>query len=145
MTHEVQWMLSIGGEVESVYANIQSANPNPNITADDNCWAILKFKNGGIGVLGTSWSCPINSMEKGILGTAGVIEISGRKVKMAKNDDEVQEVETVADTNMSKQAHFNKCIRENLKPFNSIDEAVYNIKVIIAMHKSSLNNEVVKL
>lgn len=146
MTHEIQWLLSVGGEVESVYANIQATNRDPRVTADDNCWAILKFKNGGIGVLGTSWSCPINSVEKGILGTEGVVQMSNRKVILAnKNKYIAHEVEAVPDIEMSKQAHFNKCIKENLKPFNSIDEAVYNIKVIMAMHESSLKNEVIRL
>ncbi len=148
MTHEVQWLLSVGGEVDTVYANIQYTNPDPRVTADDNCWAILKFKKGGIGVLGTSWSCPLNSGDKGILGTTGAINIGRESITLGcRNGEDVitEEVPGVADSTLSKQAHFNQCIRENKKPFNSIETAAYNIKVIMAMHESSRTNQVVKV
>lgn len=50
-----------------------------------------------------------------------------------------------ADDELSKQAAFNKCIRENLPNRNSIDEAIYNLEVMLAMHESSETNTVVKI
>jgi len=144
MTHEVGWLLSIGGKVESVYANIQYANPHPRITVDDNCWAILNFAAGGTGVLGTSWSNPIGATEKGILGVDGSIKVVGDNVVLGLHAaKEKEEIAGQCDEPLTKQAHFNKCVREHLPNRNSIDEALYNLKVMLALHKSSQTRKVV--
>lgn len=146
MTHEVAWLISIGGEVETVYANLQYSNPDKRITVDDNCWAILNFKKGGIGVLGTSWSNPIGGVDKGIIGVEGAIHVNSDGITLGLRDSEKkEEVPGQADEELTKQAHFSKCVRENLPVRNSIDEALYNLKVMLAMHKSSETGDVVKV
>jgi predicted dehydrogenase len=146
MTHEVAWLMSIGGEVDSVYANIQYTNPDPRINVDDNCWAMFNFKNGGVGILGTSWSNPIGGAEKGILGVEGAIQIMPNSIVVgSRKEGSKEEIPGVPDENLSKQGYFNKCIKENLSPRNSIDDALNNMKVMLAMHESSQKNKVVKV
>lgn len=144
MTHEVAWLLSIGGEVESVYANISYSNPDKRITVDDNSWAMLNFKEGGVGILGTSWSNPLGVMNKGLIGVDGAMGIEGESVVVgARNSDSRQVIPGEPDEKLSKQAHFAKCIKENLPVRNPIGEAVYNLKIMLAMHESSETGQIV--
>ena len=75
----LQWML--GGEVEEIYGTIANFN-HPYIEAEDFGAAILKFKNGAIGIIeATSTVYPKNLEEKlSIFGEHGTVVIGGLAV-----------------------------------------------------------------
>jgi len=75
----LQWML--GGEVEEIYGTITNFN-HPYIEAEDFGAAILKFKNGAIGIIeATSTVYPKNLEEKlSIFGEHGTVVIGGLAV-----------------------------------------------------------------
>jgi len=144
MTHEVGWLLSVGGEVDSVYARIQDS-PIPEVEVDDNAWATFNFSSGGVGVLGTSWSDPVGGGGKGIVGSEGALRVQGEEVLFAPQGGEKEKISGEDSEELAKQAYFNRCVREDLDPRNSVDKALYNLKVMLALHRSSEENRVVEI
>ncbi|MFW6007328.1 MAG: Gfo/Idh/MocA family protein [Bacillota bacterium] len=144
MTHEIAWLISLGGEVDSVYGQVINS-PVEGIKVDDNHGATINFKSGGFGVLGTSWSSPAGFNSKGIVASEGNMKINSDNLILGVQNEEVKELEGRADIPESKQKYFNECVKNDIKPINSIEEALYNLKVMFAIHAASEKNQVIKV
>ena len=75
--HDLDWAMSVGGNVVEVTAQQYRADEALNI--EDNLWALLRFDNGGSGSLGASWSAAQAHAERGVVGTRGNLRIVEQK------------------------------------------------------------------
>jgi predicted dehydrogenase len=65
--HELEWMLHLGGPVESVYSVTRSNHPHPR--ANDHLWFVLRFRNGATGMHEGSWLSSEACFGRGVRGT----------------------------------------------------------------------------
>ena len=146
-THEIAWIVSVGGKIDTVYASMQVTEPDPRIDIDDNHWAILNFADGGTATLGASWANPAELYGKSITGqdAAAFTCDEGVKIKQRfSGEEEIIPAEIDAPTrNMHED--FASRILDGRPNFNTLDEAIYNLKVMLAMHKSAQENAVVRV
>lgn len=68
--HEIDWMMMVGGSVESVYAR-SSATVSQGPVANDHWWVTLNYTNGAHGLHEGSWASAIPAFIRGAHGTAG--------------------------------------------------------------------------
>ncbi len=68
--HEIDWMMMIGGEVETVYART-SATVTQGPGANDHLWVTLGFAGNATGVHEGSWSSAMPAFFRGAHGTLG--------------------------------------------------------------------------
>lgn len=66
--HELDWMMAIGGEVESVYARI-FATDTSNSRNNDHVWVSLNFANGATGTHEGSWLPVLPQFFRSVQGT----------------------------------------------------------------------------
>jgi predicted dehydrogenase len=69
--HELEWMMALGGEVESVYARTRVTSKASGPRANDHIWVTLNFAAGAVGMHEGSWMGPMPAYFRGINGTAG--------------------------------------------------------------------------
>lgn len=146
-THEIAWMVSVGGKVDSVYARMQVTETDSRIDIDDNHWAILNFAEGGVATFGGSWANPADLYGKSIAGQDAAAIVCDEGVKIKHRFDEHEEIVPATMDSQVQNMHedFAARILDGRPNFNNLDDAIYNLKVMLAMHKSSQENAVVKV
>jgi len=146
-THEIAWMVSVGGKVDSVYARLQVTETDPRIDIDDNHWAIINFADGGVAAFGGSWASPADLYGKTIVGQNASAFTCDEGVKIKHRFDAYEETIAAIIDAPTQNMHedFATRILDGRPNLNTLDDAIYNLKVMLAMHKSSLENVVVKL
>jgi len=84
-SHHIDLLQWIMGEVESVYA--KSITALVDIEAEDTAVAVLKFKNGALGIIEATTAVRPDDLEGSIsiLGEKGTVEISGFAVNQIKH------------------------------------------------------------
>jgi len=150
-SHHVDLLEHMMGKVDSVYAKgIQAL---ANIEAEDTAAVILKFRNGGIGILEATTAIRPKDLEGSlsILGEKGSVEIGGFAVnkmlhwnfqETQKGDNEVMEKYSVNPENVygfGHQAYYNHvvdCILNNTE--HSVDglEGRKSVELISAIYES---------
>jgi predicted dehydrogenase len=68
--HELDWLMFVGGPVESVSAKSWSAKPGHRL-ANDHLWVTLQFANGAVGRHEGGWLSPLPNYYRSVIGTAG--------------------------------------------------------------------------
>jgi predicted dehydrogenase len=77
--HEIEWMMALGGAVESVYARIWSApesllaSGNSERT-NDHLWVTLNFAGSTVGTHEGSWLSPLQQFYRSAIGTDGAMQ-----------------------------------------------------------------------
>ncbi|MGC8819741.1 MAG: Gfo/Idh/MocA family protein [Fervidobacterium sp.] len=156
-THNIdllQWML--GGEVDEVYGVIRNFQ-HPYIEAEDFGGAIVKFKNGSIGIIeGTSAIYPKNLEETlSIFGESGTVVIGGlavNRIKVWKFPDEdshpfmdLPDPDTVYGSgHVPLYRDFYEAIVNDRDPKIPGEEGSKAVKIVLAIYKSALENKPVK-
>ena len=150
-SHHIDLLQYMMGKVDSVYAKgIQAL---ANIEAEDTAAVILKFRNGGIGVLEATTAIRPKDLEGSlsILGEKGSVEIGGFAVnkmlhwnfqEKQKGDNEVMEKYSVNPENVygfGHQAYYNHIVDSILNNAeNSVDgfEGRKSVELISAIYES---------
>lgn len=151
----------VGGDVESVYATLATLDKKFSdgtpIEVDDNSVELIKFKNGTLGTVTTSWThygdecnATVLYCEKGIIYlyddpvySLKIVYSDGTKTnyeldKIQTNDDNVQVNSGVIDT-------FIEGILQNKKTTIDAEEAIESMKVVFACLDSDEKGCTVKL
>lgn len=68
--HELDWLMYVGGAVDSVSARSWSAKPGHRL-ANDHVWVTLSFANGAVGRHEGGWMSPVPNFYRGVIGTTG--------------------------------------------------------------------------
>jgi predicted dehydrogenase len=156
-THNIdllQWML--GGEIEEVYGVIKNFN-HPYIEAEDFGGAIIKFKDGKVGIIeGTTTIYPKNLHEKlGIFGEKGTVIIGGLAVNRIEEwrfeGEEGHPFMKLPDPDtvygfghVPLYKDFYESIVENRKPYISGEDGKKAVEIVLAIYKSALTGKPVK-
>ncbi|QTA38588.1 Gfo/Idh/MocA family oxidoreductase [Thermosipho ferrireducens] len=156
-THNIdllQWML--GGEIDEIYGHIENFI-HPQIETEDFGVAIIKFKNGTVGILeGTTSIFPKNLHEKlSIFGEKGTVIIGG----LAVNRIETWKFENEADHpfmnlpdpdtvygygHVPLYKDFYEAIEKDRKPYISGEDGKKAVEIVLAIYKSAIERKPVK-
>ncbi|MGQ9855785.1 MAG: Gfo/Idh/MocA family protein [Fervidobacterium sp.] len=156
-THNIdllQWML--GGEIEEVYGVIRNFQ-HPYIEAEDFGGAIIKFKNGSVGIIeGTSTIYPRNLEETlSIFGEYGTVVIGGlavNRIQVWKFPDEnshpfmeLPDPDTVYGSgHVPLYRDFYESIVYNKEPKIPGKEGRKAVEIVLAIYKSALENKPIR-
>jgi predicted dehydrogenase len=144
----LEWMM---GDVVSVYAKSMTALVN--IEAEDSAVAVLKFKNGALGIIEATTACRPKDLEGSIsiLCEKGTVEIGGfavnkmihwNFVEPVSGDDEVMEMYSVNPPNVygfGHQAYYEHvvdCIVNNKRQLVDGIEGRKSLELINALYES---------
>ena len=149
------WML---GEPDYLWAQIDTVAHN--IEVEDLAAAVIRFKNGAIGVIeGSTATYPGFPTRLEIHGTEGAILIEGETVKFAEAEGKKLKIEEEKTGKLASWARpelvppenharlikdFAQAVREDRKPYVDGYEGKRSIEVILAIYASGKKNEVVK-
>jgi predicted dehydrogenase len=141
----IRWLT--GKKITEV--NAQIATLQKDIEVEDNGIGLLKFEDGTIGVVESSWTTGPWGVQSAIYGEKGTLHIvKGQKSYMQlhlcnqppedpSGTKEVIDVELAAESmHKSPVTYFANCIRENKKPFISGEEGRDSLEVIQACYKA---------
>lgn len=140
-THDIDWLRWVGGDVSSVYGRVKRVYEN--ITADDDVWAMMNFKEG-IGIMGDSWSAALSDNSQGIIGTKGAIIVDGNKVRMKLHGGEEKEINT-PEGGETIQEHYLKCLEKNEIPIVTGLDGRQALAVSLGIQQSTISGKVVNL
>lgn len=150
--HHIDMLIWMMGEVESIFA--KTATRLVDIEVEDTGAALLKFKNGALGVIEATTATRPKDIEGSIsiLGEKGVVEIGG----FAMNEMKVWNFETVLPDDNDVFIKYNqnppdvygfghleffkdviRCIRSNSKTLIDALEARKTLELINAIYKSA--------
>ncbi|MFZ5754203.1 MAG: Gfo/Idh/MocA family protein [Bacillota bacterium] len=161
MTHIVghdvdilKWMLD--DKVERVYAESGSFVRNRE-GQDDNICLLLRFRNGGIGVIEESWSLPStfpteeNDTRIDIFGTKGVMKVNNLEQTISLCNEEKgwqypgilrwpggSEEDAGIESYALKDElnYFIKCIIDDVEPIVTAEDAIDTLRVLLAAKES---------
>lgn len=152
----LQWIM---GPVESVISYAETLVHK--IAVEDTAIALLKFKNGALGVIeGTTSVYPGLSLRMEINGEKGTIiyeesaitklDIQGEEIKLEQKKEE-QGSASSSPTAIGEIGHvihiedFVVALKENKEPLVTGIEARKSVEIILAIYKSAKTNTVIKL
>lgn len=145
------------GEVEKVQSAVLNTFEKPT-KVEDNAVLLLKFKNGVVAEIDTSWvsNPPFNEFQ--IYGTKGTIkvdiwerspvEIMPKKLKRNKEVKELSFTDVIRQISVSKQKmmhYFIDCVRQNKKPEMTGELGRRILQVVLAGYESARTNSPVSL
>ncbi len=153
----LRWML--GDEVESVYGSTRN-QIHPLVEAEDVGVAVINFKNGVVATVEGTVNA-IEDMEETltVFGENGMVRIGGNNANIVdvwrfdeENDaDEAKRKITEYAPNVYGHGHtslyfdFKKAIVENREPYVTLDAGKNALELVLAIYKSQLTGEKVKL
>jgi predicted dehydrogenase len=151
-SHHIDLVRWIGGEVKSVIAVIDNFT-HPEIEVEDTGAAIIKFKNGAVGVIETTNSAFPKNMEGSVtvLGEKGSAKVGGFAVNNMEtwefadydNDDEIFRRKSTTPPDVYGYGHIEffknviGSILENKDPLVSGIEGRKTLELITALYKSA--------
>lgn len=142
--HELEWMMALGGPVESVYARKYSrAGDNPR--ANDHIWVTLNFANGAVGTHEGSWVASNPEFRRGVTGTDGgfITDRWGNVLHFAEKGG--KEVEMEAAPRFDLRAHWLDCIDGKVEPICDVAWGLKVMTVAEAVIESGLSGDVIKI
>lgn len=150
----IRWMME--DKIVSVYAMggsyMRKVPGQP-----DNLTVLLRFENGGMGLIENSWTLPSrypieeNDTRIDIMGTEGVLKVNNFDQTIAMCNEEngywipgilrwpggVEEEGGLDHYALKDELeYFIKAVKREVPPLLSVDEAVYTLKVLIAANES---------
>ena len=144
----LQWMM---GPVESVFG--YTANNFRKIEAEDVGVAVLKFKNGALGVIEASTTIYPENLEEtlAIFGEKGTVELGGIAVnkietwKFADSQDENLEMEQQDVPNVYGFGHdaliedFIRAVIEDRRPYIDGREGIKSLRIVLGIYHSAVS------
>ncbi|MCW8129034.1 MAG: Gfo/Idh/MocA family oxidoreductase [Planctomycetota bacterium] len=141
--HELEWMMALGGKVDSVFARLVSDKPGPR--SNDHVWFTLNFKEGAVGQHEGSWLSAAAAYYRGMHGTRGgaTTDEWGSKLyfaELGKNREEV-----TLDAGFDLRGNFLDGIEKGAALAADVNWGLEVMTVAEAIFESSAKNAVVKI
>ncbi len=155
--HYVDLLLWMMGEPAEIYAYAETLAHK--IEVEDIAVAVIKFKNGAVGVLeGSTDLYPGFAEQLEVHGENGTVMLEGGNVKAWHFKDEEQKKQEEAggssgagdaaaigvEGHQTQLEDFSRAIRENREPYIKPEEGRRAIEVILALYKSAKTGRVIK-
>ena len=151
----LQWML--GGEVQEIFAMTENYN-HPYIETEDFGAAIVRFKNGSIGIIEGTANVYAKNLEEtlSVFGEKGTVVLGGlavNKIQTWRFDGEVShplmelpDPDTVYGSgHITAFEDFARAIIEDREPFVNGEEGKKSVEIILGIYKSAREGVPVKL
>lgn len=141
-SHELDWMMAIAGEVESVYARTY-AEGQEGLLANDHVWVTMNFASGAVGTLEGSQISPVPRYQRGLLGTRGAMETEewGRKLMFAQRGGRKAE-EVALQQPFDLRGHLLDCIEQGVPCVSDAEWGRKVMNVADAIFRSAATGEV---
>lgn len=139
--HEIDWMMTLGGPVDSVYARIRAQDNTP-LPNNDHLWVTLNFTHGAVGTHEGSWLTAMPSYFRGVSGSAGgaCTDEWGNKLYYAPIGQNREELP--AGQPFDLRAHFLDCIENNTDPVADVHWGLKVMNVAEAIFRSAATGQV---
>lgn len=136
--HMLDLMLWLSAKkVKSVFASM--VNVEKKLPVEDSASCLLKFTDGALGVVETSWCTRPYEVTASLYGKNGRLEISSGTEKFLRvfyADKLISLSVLKKSVYVSPYHYFSKCIRENKAPFVTGEQAKDSLAVILAAYES---------
>ena len=141
--HELDWMMWLGGEVQTVYARKFACDEHPR--ANDHIWITLDFAGRAVGTHEGSWIAPIGNYYRGLQGGEGTLDTQewGNTVQYTRRGEERVELEL--DDAFDLRGHFLDCIEHGAEPVADVEWGRKVMIVADAVIESANSGQLVKL
>jgi len=155
LSHDIDTMRWIAGEVLSTTAIVQESRPNlPGF--DDNTNAIFNLESGACANFQSSWSSHVGFNTRGILGTNGTAYVGGSDLwtldffRFKTHDMEFEQVEWLYDKHdlhsfTREDRYFIDCVEKDLTPTITGEDGLKALKISYGMLQSHRTGNTVKL
>jgi len=140
--HELDWMVVVGGDVESVYARTYAAKADCPL-ANDHLWAVLSFAGGAVGTHEGSWVSPVPDFYRGLFGTRGGLHTTEWGNKLMFTAAGAKSVEVPLAPSLDLREHFLDCIEHDAQPLADAEWGLKIMKVADAILESGRSGRVV--
>jgi predicted dehydrogenase len=141
--HEIDWMMAVGGEVETVYARTWATNPGPR--ANDQLFVTLGFAGGATGMHEGSWVSPIPCYYRSVQGTEAGVNTDEWGSRLYRSNLGKNREDLAAGPNFDLRGNFLDSI-ETRTPSEA--DAAWGLKVMAvteAIFKSAQTQSIVKM
>lgn len=146
--HPTYLLISIANsepkQVVSFYDNFDS----PSLDAEDSAQTMVRFENGAIGTLQTSWGhhWPAGQWQFHAIGEKGQIYGRANDLYFHPNDGEPEKADlTPMDGFVGEITHFVECIETGATPEQGLHEGITVLKVILGGYESQSTKRIVEL
>lgn len=138
--HELDWMVAVGGPVQSVYARFWAAKP-VHRSSNDHVWIMLNFANHAVGMHEGSWATATPQFSRHVQGTeAGLITNEwGNELYLQKMGGEREVLEP--DPAFDKRSHFMDCIEYDAQPVSDVNWGLKIMAVAEAVVESAASGQ----
>lgn len=126
--HELEWLMAMGGELESVYARAY-ARGQAGPLANDHIWVTLNFAGGVVGTHEGSQVSAVSQYHRGLMGTKGAMETTGWGSRLHFAEPGSGAVEVEQDEAFDLRGHFLDCVESGA---SSVADVEWGLKVMTA-------------
>lgn len=143
--HHMAVLRMLVGEAEAVIAQVAAVRPD--LPPADSVSASIEFTNGVLGAYANTWALPGPETGLQIVGTDGALSIKGGKVELWQGESMVREwaePSPVSGLDVMYQ-DFARSIRTGQPPRSTPAEALADLRLIVAMLRSSETGKAVRL
>jgi predicted dehydrogenase len=142
--HEIDWMMSLGGEVQSVYARIWAANRDSE-RSNDHIFVTLAFADGASGMHEGSWLSSNPQYFRSVEGTSAGASTDEWGTKLYFAQPGKGRNDMTMDEPFDLRGHFLSCIQNDATPVANVDWALRVMTVAEAILLSAAQNRVVAM
>lgn len=158
VSHEYNLLTALAGEFETISCNVKGTMPNvPRY--DTNSTQTMRFLNGAVGSIMTSWSSGAGANIKGFIGTEGSVILKGHNMfefdTLSYRTVDMDHEETISfydSYDLNKDAvifnvheHFQDCLKNNKPIITGLDEGMKVLRLSLAALEASNEKKTVTL
>ena len=155
LSHDIDMMRWIAGEVTDVNAIVQESRPNlPGF--DDNCNAIFRLAGGASANFQSSWSSHASFNTRGMLGAKGVAFVGGNDLwgldffRYKTDDMEYEVTEFINDPHdirsfTREDRYFIDCVIKDMEPTVTGEDGLKALKISYGILESNRTGKTVRL
>ena len=143
--HEIDWLLSMGGDLQAVYAQRWTAQPSAGPLDNDHLWVTFRFADGAVGSHEGGWQSPVIQFFRSVSGTeAGIStdEWGGTLYHWQPGKDRNV---LPPDPAFDLRGHFLDCIEHDTAPVADVHCGLRVTKVCAAILESCASGQPVTL
>lgn len=142
--HEIDWMMAVGGEVETVYARTWAARPE-SPRSNDQLFITLGFAGGATGMHEGSWLSPIPNFYRSIQGTSAGLNTDEWGGKLFHAVAGKNRTDLPAGEKFDLRGNFLDSIEHGTPGVADVDCGLKVMAVVEAIFESAQTGKIVKL
>ena len=146
--HPAYLLISIANSEPVEVVSFSDNFAQPMLEGDDSAQTMVRFANGSIGTLQTSWAnnVPEGHWQISVVGEKGQIYGRGNDLYFRPEGGEPEKAELIPANGFTAEIeHFVECIEQNKTPEQGLHEGITVLKVILGGYQSELEKRVIQL